>query len=299
MHGAEVKPYNAALLAASCGRFLYKWFFFMFLFVCLMLTLLWDMQSLHSLSVSIHDDHSSFWIDLHQNQLDQWYTPLDKCLLLINDTRKAKVANCLNRATQGQKVPLSRFCAVGRSFDKVCAPPFSDRPYLWKQLNPHIYHSYSRATLISTLKQMSEQRKILFFVGDSLAKQNMQAMLCEIAKHEPVPISGDFKFGSNFTVHWKRKLRIVYYRLSVLDSPASSLAGITNVDTDDDMTQFDALKAYVRSIHLNIVFIVSFGSSYIDRIEFRTDVERLFRYLDDLPHKVYKKVLTSGTQIET
>ena len=287
MHGDEVKPYNAALLAASCGRFLYKWFFFMFLFVCLMLTLLWDMQSLHSLSVSIHDDHSSFWIDLHQNQLDQWYTPLDKCLLLINDTRKAKVANCLNRATQGQKVSLSRFCAIGRSFDKVCAPPFSERPYLWKQLNPHIYHSYSRATLISTLKQMSEQRKILFFVGDSLAKQNMQAMLCEIAKHEPVPISGDFKFGSNFTVHWKRKLRIVYYRLSVLDSPASSLAGITSVDTDDDMTQFDALKAYVRSIHLNIVFIVSFGSSYIDRIEFRTDVERLFRYLDDLPHKVY------------
>ena len=91
----------------------------------------------------------------------------------------------------------------------------------------------------------------------------------------------------------------MYYRLSVLDSPASSLAGITSVDTDDDMTQFDALKAYVRSIHLNIVFIVSFGSLYIDRIEFRTDVERLFRYSDDLPHKVYKKVLTSGTQIET
>ena len=63
-----------------------KWFLSISFILLLLFTILWDLKRVQTLSEVIHNDHSTQWIDMNHSKLSDWYSPLDFCIMKLNNS---------------------------------------------------------------------------------------------------------------------------------------------------------------------------------------------------------------------
>lgn len=99
------------------------------------------------------------------------------------------------------------FCSVIYGLGYDChAPNHPSREYYYKKLITLITGNKTIYSLKSTMKILAKSHKSLIFIGDSLTKQNFQALFCEILKIDStVSISGDVYHPQNITIRWLNK----------------------------------------------------------------------------------------------
>lgn len=223
--------------------------------IVLTLIMIWDMNKVYNISEMIHDDHNDLWEPMNETALRSWWSPLDICLLKMNDssldvkTYRAKTCSKLpgiNLTPSNEVMVPKLFCNAGSSLGKSCPAPLDSRNYFYYRLRDVRYRD-GRATYLSeALKSLAKKQMPLVFVGDGLSKQNEDAVVCDLLRTDgnliTVMTGLSFlqqKMGSTFNrsaltnamipdyvVRWKNMesfpLEIKYFKLWAVEDEAVS-----------------------------------------------------------------------------
>ena len=282
-----------------------KWLVFVLLLVCLLATLLWDMQNLSDLSKTIHDDHSSFWVRIKKKDLRKWLSPLDMCILQNNHvpnitTEKYVAKNCSKEyAKQRQRGSFFKnFCSIGVGLGSDCSLPGIDRPYFRMKISDSVIGNKSRYNLKSSMKYIAKYNKALVFVGGATTKQNTQALFCELLRvDDSVSIRGDVVDPVNVTIFWTPKdRRQPPQSLDVHYVPFWGIPLDPELETNfsyagkrhnyrrhhTDLPELRLTIASIRRSYQGLVVVINMGTSYISRMKFRDDVSYVLDWLNEL-----------------
>lgn len=177
---------------------------FVFFMGLLMLILIWDMKKMHQISEVIHDDHNSLWERMNDSSVRSWWSPLDLCLLKMNDSRmdiksyRSKSCNKLpavvnsnnNNNFGNNNVNVQKlFCNAGSSLGKACPAPLSTRFFFHYRLRDAPYRDARSSYLSETLKYLAKRHMPLLFIGDGISKQNEDALICDLLRTDTVQIT--------------------------------------------------------------------------------------------------------------
>jgi hypothetical protein len=96
------------------------------------------------------------------------------------------------------------FCSVALGLGSECQQPFSpERSYYYKKLIQAITGNKTIYSLRSTMKSLARAKKAVVFIGDSVTKQSLQALFCEMLRIDPsVSFIGDVYHPHNVTMRW-------------------------------------------------------------------------------------------------
>jgi hypothetical protein len=293
---------------------MYKWLIFCILLASLFAILLWDMTRMSSLSRVIHDDHSSLWKTIRKTKLIKWLTPLDVCILsnpygFNVSAYHYATTNCSKllprRKDQSNQTLL--FCSIGLGLGRTCVAPHLERSYFDKETIGAVTGNTTRYNIKSAMRQLVKFKKSLIFVGDSLTRQSVQALFCEIMRLEPsVQLRGDLMNPHNVTATWPAKdsrqrssLSIHYIQYTgnphnhVIEGGADAPGqpardGGGNIHTPDHPSHIDLaeLKARVSAIEEQsvggVVLVLNIGAAYMSRMKFRDDIREVLDWMDRL-----------------
>lgn len=225
-HDDEDDSYNKYKTWKSCNQFLKKfddlktrqsWFkrFLTFVFTIFLFgVLLWDMKKVQQMSILIHDDHSDLWYQMNDSYLEQWFNPVDICMIKMNDTSSVKsyrLNNCTKNSDKKQKKKLSKhlFCNIGSALGKECSTPLSEKSFFSMGLKKNGLDNPNNGNLRKALIRFAKSKTPLVFLGDAISKENQEALVCEILRTDRVYITGSFEddiskasVSTNFTINW-------------------------------------------------------------------------------------------------
>jgi hypothetical protein len=189
-HAPKSKPSNETNRKRPPSRMTHTIIVAVFIIV-LTLIMIWDMNKVYNISEMIHDDHNDLWEPMNETALRSWWSPLDICLLKMNDSSldvksyRAKTCSKLpgiNLTPSNDVMVPKLFCNAGSSLGKSCPAPLNDRNYFYYRLRDVRYRD-GRATFLSdALKSLAKKRMPLVFVGDGLSKQNEDAVVCDLLR---------------------------------------------------------------------------------------------------------------------
>jgi hypothetical protein len=119
------------------------------------------------------------WRDLSPVEVHQWYRPVDLCMMRANnsamDTQSYYMTFC-----GGKNRLLARFCGPGMGNKGACPMPLASRTYFRRGLEG--YTDVQRRPIRSLLGTLAQQRRELILIGDSLMRQTMDGLLCELSR---------------------------------------------------------------------------------------------------------------------
>lgn len=227
--------------------------------VILVLIIIWDLKRVQEISEVIHDDHDEMWVHLNDSGIKQWLSPLDQCLLKINDAdidvksyRNHNCSKALVAATSMSNSviypPSQRaYCNIGASLGKVCPGPLGTRTYFTERLRDPRFSDPKAKYLSTALRYFASRNMPVIFIGDGLSKQNQDAMICDIMRLDKVIITSgtnegsgtnnpnDLSYFTDYLIKWKEdkklKLELKYFKLTNIVEPES--------DEEEDPIGFD------------------------------------------------------------
>mmetsp|Transcript_12998 Transcript_12998/g.19598 ORF Transcript_12998/g.19598 Transcript_12998/m.19598 type:complete len:463 (-) Transcript_12998:13-1401(-) len=296
-------PRSSQYRVRKWAQVLYKWMAFILLLACLFATLLWDMSNLNTLSRNIHDDHSSFWIDIRKKQVKRWISPLDMCTLQNKDADVLPAvyasSNCSKHLPKSKKREFlsKQFCSVVFGLGSSCEAPHIDRPYFTKMIRGSVIGNVTTYNLKATMRSLARARKSLVFIGDSSSKQNAQALFCELMKVDSVTIKGDLWNPINVTVEWplrdvRQKLTMSVHYIAfngIRPRPGVEINGTYPAHVHNPhhhRTDLTDLKSTVSSLGEQhpggLVVVINVGSAYLSRMKFRDDIGYILDWLEEV-----------------
>jgi hypothetical protein len=190
----------------------------------LVLLMMWDLHKAQMLSEIIHDDHVGNWVQMEPEELRQWYTPLDRCMLSLNESNTNLTNYRLTHCTALPKVKripnLHLSCNIGATISgKTCHAPLATRTFFTAKLKNPLLGDPSNTFLSDALRKYAEQNKPIVFVGDGVTKQSQDAMLCELLRTDHVQLSGTVdRIEAEYSIEWTRssflRLDVHYMKLT-------------------------------------------------------------------------------------
>jgi hypothetical protein len=122
------------------------------------------------------------WVKLNDDQLSQWYHPVDLCIL--NSTHRLKFpqdirADDCKEFSRGSR---RQFCGVGMGNNNYpCYGPFSTaRPHFKEGVEG--YTTFSSKPLIDLFTYFHLTDTTIMLLGDSTMRQKLQALTCELTR---------------------------------------------------------------------------------------------------------------------
>ena len=121
------------------------------------------------------------WVNLTQDELKQWYTPTDLCMLESNDTigfpQEVRAKNCSAYSRGSSRL----FCSVGQGGNKQpCFTPMSNRQSFKRGIKG--FTDASATPLTNAFRKLIRANMTLVFLGDSLTRQKISALECELLR---------------------------------------------------------------------------------------------------------------------
>ena len=135
------------------------------------------------------------WVDLSEQEIDDWYSPLEICMLKLSDREmsspKAAYETC---QYQGLRNPgHNKGCVLGKGSNKFpCYPPYTSRKSFTRGLKG--YTDSSQKPLLELLKKLQQHNYTLVLLGDSTMRQKLNALDCELKREDNKAwIEGDLR----------------------------------------------------------------------------------------------------------
>ena len=286
------------------------------LFVFLLLLLIWDMKTTSILSEIIHDDHADLWQHMNTSIINKWLSPLDFCMLKIDqvnvDVRAYRQKNCTK--LQGLNPPdsVKLFCGIGSSLGKPCTSPLSTRSFFKSHLIGTLGDPHNKL-LRTSLRLMAEDKKVLVFIGDAISKQNQEATVCELMRTDRIIISGGSRASLNsttseFVIHWRDNpalsIEIIFLHVAHLNNDHSNRKNerhlqqrIINdslqpkINSSNYAQNSPSITLSSATAHLDnllvrfpggVVIVANIGVWYNSREKFRNELPIFLRWLNSL-----------------
>jgi len=286
------------------------------------------------MSVRIHDDHSSLWISVDTSTLNEWYAEQDVCLLTSPaaipfsksssthstsalrhnksrvdlDWQKIGVVehnlerNWSHRCDlvfersemmiDRKKFSIPQFCRISH-----CNLPLAARNFHRKILNSKLLRNFTRKSLVPHLYKMATAERALVFIGASITKQNVEALLCEVIQLDnSVEIIGNLSSLDHMKISWCNStsqlmmtscaLNIHYIPFNGIRSSENLLVRNHSKHHGHHRTSLSDLKLQVDQFQMSntggMTLIVSVGSTYHSRMKFREDIGSILDWLNVL-----------------
>lgn len=177
------------------------------------------------------------------------------------------------------------FCRISN-----CQFPIASHTYFRKALHPKITSKISRSDLVKRLMRMSIENEGLAFIGDSISKQNIEALACELTKNDESKLSGNMTSFDHIRVIWKNQsiaafpLNLYYIPFNgIRPSESSNFSTTQHKHHRTSLSDLKKKVEAVRSTHpRGVTLVVSIGSSYYSRMKFRDDIASILDWLDDM-----------------
>ena len=134
------------------------------------------------------------WISLNKSLLENWYRPVDFCLLQINNS-EVPFMEYKNKVCKSPDRQMIKHCGpgfdlittikfnnisalyLGMAHRSYCPPPLSTREYFFKAVAG--YEDPQKMPLLSLLQIIRRSQRSIVFLGDSLMLQKLRAFICE------------------------------------------------------------------------------------------------------------------------
>lgn len=283
------------------------------LFIFLLMLLIWDLKTTSILSEIIHDDHSDKWEPMDQGVLQRWFSPIDLCMLKLNETgvdvRTYRAKNCSK--LQGEQ---RLFCGIGSSLGKSCLSPLSERSFFTSRLIG-ILGDPDNKILKTTMRRVAAQKKAVIFIGDVISKQNQEAMVCELMRTDRITFTGGphsasdstvSEFGIKWRDHPELYLNIIFMHLAHITDgrkrrrKLTGMSGLeavlypVNIANDNSsvyaqggpsMTLASA-TAHMERLRARypagVIVIANIGVWYNSREKYRKELPTFMRWLNEL-----------------
>jgi hypothetical protein len=159
------------------------------------------------------------WRDLSPKELQEWYRPVDFCMLnSSSDTMSTKdhfMSRCNGTARKGGKKLDLSFCGPGMGSRGQCPSPLASREFFFRALRG--FDQAAQKPLLSLLKSLVKHDQQLIFIGDSLMRQNVLAFLCEVQR-ENVLVSSSHVDASCHHVYTIRGVQVLFLQVGTLHS---------------------------------------------------------------------------------
>lgn len=129
--------------------------------------------------------HYFKWKQLSDQELNDWYTPADLCVLENGEIgafpQDIRSRNC----SEFSKGSRRMFCGVGMGNNNYpCYGPFSSaRPSFKRGMVG--YTDSTKKPLLEALSRLLDNNAVLVFLGDSTMRQKLQAFECELRREDP------------------------------------------------------------------------------------------------------------------
>lgn len=125
------------------------------------------------------------WRDLNSDELNQWYTPADLCVLENPETssfpQDIRARNCTKYSGGNRRM----FCGVGMGNNNYpCYGPFGPaRPSFKRGVVG--FTDASDKPLVQAFSNLIRRNTLLILLGDSTMRQKLQALECELRREDP------------------------------------------------------------------------------------------------------------------
>ena len=121
------------------------------------------------------------WRDLTQSEMDDWYSPIDLCMLdntNRNSFPQAVRKNCSHLGMGGH-----RGCSVGMGSNNFpCYPPFKSRTSFKRGIEG--YTDATKTPMLDAMYRFAKRNMSVVFIGDSTMRQKLQALECELYRED-------------------------------------------------------------------------------------------------------------------
>ena len=133
----------------------------------LLLLVVWDMNKVQQLSVVIHNDHASLWVDMNETSIAKMYSPMSLCILDAPTSTLTSVEIKTSCADLNKRDRFP-FCTVGYSFNKECLGSLlSPDSYYFKILRDPVYLN-AHDNILNVMQQLAKAGWALVFIGDKV-----------------------------------------------------------------------------------------------------------------------------------
>jgi hypothetical protein len=125
------------------------------------------------------------WRDLTDNELAQWYTPADLCVLNASSRsafpQDIRARDCYHHSKGSRRM----FCGIGMGNNNYpCYGPFGEtRPSFKRGLEG--FTDASSKPLLEAAQRLLDSHSSLLLLGDSTMRQKLQALQCELSREDP------------------------------------------------------------------------------------------------------------------
>ena len=207
------------------------------------------------------------WRPLTPQEVSEWYTPTELCLLNTSDTLLRPLIS-LREHCRYSHVP---HCMVGMGHpSSICVGPFSARRSFF-----YGFDEFSSAKVNPAMRliaALSSTNDSLFFIGDSVIQQQFQFFLCEVLREGgevstlPPLVKGhrlDFFSSLIMNSQTKETIQVHYTRLSRLGDIAIR------------ESFWKTLDQYGR-----LLLVVNLGLHYHDKVLYQDAVTRFLTHLE-------------------
>ncbi len=236
------------------------------------------------------------WKELTQEEMEQWYSPTDLCVLNSTDKftfpQDTRVKDCAH-LSKGKR---SVHCSVGMGNNRQpCFGPFgSGRPHFKMGLEG--FTNFSSKPLLAAFTHFANTNTTPIFLGDSTTRQKLQAMQCELEREHPrIRTSGNIwgilPCNTKYTVYLPDGQSLYVRIISMGPNSADCLKGGLNKDAPANGIYENA--AYVIDQENNLfnrsVFVVAnIGLWYNEESDFASVVPSTLDWLQSVATSTYK-----------
>ena len=235
------------------------------------------------------------WRDLTEQELNEWYTPTDLCVLnstekftFPQDTRKNE---CFHVSRGDRRI----HCNVGMgNNNKPCFGPFNEaRPHFKRGIDG--FTDRHSKPLMKAFRYFADTNTTLILLGDSTTRQKLQLLDCQIHLEDPRiktygNIWGILPCHTKYTIILPDK-RSIYIRIISMGPNSSNCLKGGLGKLSPALGAYENAAYYIDKenniLNKSVYVIANIGLWYNDEIEYYNTVKPVLKWLQTVANMSY------------
>jgi hypothetical protein len=236
------------------------------------------------------------WRDLTDAEMEEWYSPIDRCVL--ESTNRFTSAQEIRRNCSHLGNGRWRGCAVGMGSNNFpCYPPYASARKGFRR-GVEGYTNHSHTPLVNALRSLAASGSALVLLGDSTMRQKLSALRCELMREDHRSwidgnLRGILPCHTNITVYFDGGQAIRIHGISI--GPNSVLCLKGGLGKRHPHGIFENARDIVRRINeedqSSTVMLANLGLWYNDELHFQRVIPDVLEWLHNVSTSAHRNTV--------
>jgi len=230
------------------------------------------------------------WVDLTPQEIDDWYSPLEICMLDLEDREmmspRAAQQVCVDK---GFRNPAhNRNCPVGKGSNKFpCYPPYKNRKSFMRGVEG--YTNASSTPIKDMISTLFAKNMSLVLLGDSTMRQKLNALDCEVRREDQYArtegtLKGILPCHSAHNIYMG-DMNIPLHAISIGPNSVGCLSGGLHKRDPDGGGLYENARHLIQKFNAEgrgVFVLANLGLWYNDEKPFQDALPGVFRWLSSV-----------------